>query len=774
MAEPDSSTRSFASMLRAFPSLRRLALGGRRRRLPFVQQTSAADCGAACVAMVLAYHGKELPLDEVRQATGAGREGTDALTILNTAEHFGLRSRGLQVEDLDDLRYLSRGTVLHWGFQHFVILERIDRKGAVIVDPATGRRHVGWDQLDTSFTGVALSFEPSENFRREKRKTAGGMMRYFRQVLAYREMLTPTLVISVMVRLLALATPLVTGVIVDRVVPRSDYDLLTLLLIGVVAVVLFSFLTHIVRAHLLLQLRTHLDVRLALNFLEHLVDLPYSFFQSRSSGDLLMRLNSNTKIRDTLTSSTLSGILDGSLVTLYLLLLLLIEVRIALVVLALGILRVMVFVMVRRRYRDLTAASLQVQAATRNYEVQTLAAIGTLKAMGAERRAVNRWTDLFVKEINVSLAQGRLVAIFESLLWTIGAASPLVVLVYGALQVLHGQMSLGTMLAVSALSAGFLIPLSELVGHTAMRLQQLNSYLERIDDVFNTPREQQGEDVQPAPELQGGVTLDNVSFRYSEASPLVIRDVSLQIEPGEFVAIVGASGAGKTTLAALIMGLYTPSDGRILFDEHDLRSLDLRSVRQQLGIVPQDPYLFGESIRRNIALGDPTVPLHRIIRAARQAHVHADVTSLTMGYDTVLADGGLSLSGGQRQRLALARALVRRPAVLLLDEATSHLDAVTELGIQEELTRLRCTRIVIAHRLSTIRDADLILVLDGGRIVEQGDHETLCRLDGHYARLIENQKERKGKEQTREQIPSPTRGGRRRGLVQQPKRGVGS
>lgn len=717
----------------AYPALRRLSWWQRRRRIPHVQQLEWTDCGAACLVMVMRYFGCDTRLEDLREDMSL-RDGADALSLLRLGERHGLRGRGIKLE-ATDLRHLPRGAVLHWEFKHFVVFDRKVRGGVEIVDPGAGLRRISEERFARAFTGVALVFEPTEALAPRRDRSGRPRWSYLWRMLGHGGLIARVLATSVLLRVLALGVPLLTALIVDRVVPRGDLHLLTVVGIGIAGLLGFQILSSLLRGHLLLQLRTNIDTRVTLGFLDHLAALPYGFFQRRSTGDLMMRVASNTTIREILTGNTLSALIDGLLVLVYLALVFVMHPGLGMLTAALGVLQVLVYVFARGRVATLMKQDLEAQAQAQSHLTQMLAGMETLKCAGVEQRSVERWSHLFVDELNVALRRGRLQTTVDAAMSVLQLGSPLLILCAGALAVLQGDLSLGVMLALGALAGGFLAPLSSLV-RSALDLSQLGSYFERLDDVLSAEREQApGEGMSPG-RLRGAIDMQGVSFRYGPRSPLVVRDVSLSIAPGSSVAIVGTSGSGKSTLAKLLLGLYTPTDGAIRYDGQGLATLDRRELRRQLGAVPQAPFIFGHSVRDNVAMGDPSITLDTVIEACKVAAIHDDVMAMPMAYDTIVADGGASLSGGQRQRLALARALVRSPAVLLLDEATSSLDAATEKRVMDGLAALSCVRVIIAQRLSTIAFADTIVVMDQGRVAEVGTHDDLLARRGIYFSLV--------------------------------------
>lgn len=717
--------------------LPRLGTICRRRRVPVLQQLSTVECGAACLAMILTYFGHQTSVTECRHVCQPGRDGITARTIAEAARRYGLRVRAFTGEPTA-LADLPLPAIVHWNFGHFVVLERWSPTQVELVDPAMGRRRLSAEEFQVGFTGVVLSFEPGTHFQPQRTNRLTGWRRYL-SFLAQTPNLIGTLTqvigASLLLQAFGLVLPLLTQLLVDKVLPSRATPLLSIIGIGLVALVCLHTSFSYLRARVLIFLQNRLDARLMVEFFERLLALPLPFFQQRTNGDLLMRLNSNSMIREILTNQTLSTLLDGGLVLTYTVLLLLRAPRFGLVVLLLGLLQIGILLIAARPTQEATQRDLAAQATAQAYLVEALVGIGMVKASGAEQAVFDHWSNLFYTQLNTTLRRSQLAANVETSLGALRTLAPLLLLWLGAQAVLTGQLSLGTMLALNALALAALTPLASLLSN-GQRLQVVAAHLERITDVMAAEPEQKRQAVHPAPPLKGAIELKGVNFRYTNESPLILRNLSIQIKPGQKVALVGPTGSGKTTVAHLLLGFYRPTHGEICYDGLPLPQLDYQSVRKQIGIVPQDPFLFSGTIRHNLSLADPQVSFERLVAAAELAAIHQEISAMPMGYETMLAEGGHGLSGGQRQRLCLARVLVQRPAILLLDEPTSQMDVLTEATIEQNLDQLGCTRIVIAHRLSTIRNADLILVLKDGEIVERGQHDELMRLNGYYAQMV--------------------------------------
>jgi len=721
------------SIAQQYPALRKLGFLKGKRAVPFVQQLEWTDCGAASLCMVMAYHGKEVKLAVVREAMGIGRDGVSAKSILDTAERYGLAGRGIKV-DIGQIKLLKRATILHWEFNHFVVFDRVIDDTVRIVDPATGPRDVPLAQFAKAFTGVAIELTVTPRFTKQKYEK-GRLKRYVHELLSEKGLFSRVIMVSLFLRLVSLALPLMTGMIIDRVVPRSDYSLLWVCLGTLGGMVTFNLIAEVVRAHLLLHLRISLDTRMTLGFLDHMVSLPFSFFQRRSTGDLMMRVDSNGTVREIVTSKSMSAIIDGLFVLLYAGVIFYVNPMLGVITILMSFAEALVFLCARPTFQRLLAASLDKQAKAHSYMVQLLGGIETLKCAGAERLGLEKWSNLYTDELNIKMRQARAQCYVDGLRGAVAALGPMLILTIGATAVMSGKMYLGTMLAMNSLATSLFGPLSALVG-SALELQLVKGHMDRIDDVLQTSVEQDRDKAQLPPRLRGHVTVKNLSFKYGEQAPLVVQDVNLDIPPGAAVALVGPSGSGKSTLLNLLAGLYKPVKGDISYDGRPLLEMDLRAVRQQIGVVPQHPFIFGGTMRENIALGAPGAALDRISHAARLACLHDDIAEMPMTYDTVVSDGGGSLSGGQRQRVAIARAILRNPTLMLLDEATSALDNATEAKVIENLEKLRCTRITVAHRLSTIRNADVIIVMDKGRVIETGNFNELAARGGLFTQLL--------------------------------------
>ncbi len=710
----------------------------KRPRVPVLQQISIVECGAVCLAMLLSYYGRKTTVSEVREQCGVGRDGLSALSLVKSARKYGMRVRAVSLEE-NDFCFVTLPAIVHWEFNHFLVVERWSPKFVEVVDPASGRRRMSAKEFDEGFTGVVIMMEPGVQFSRASKSSQLTLGTYAKSYIQQAPMaLVQVLGASLLLQLLGLIFPLLSEIIIDNLIPMKGISALQLLGLGMILIVLAQVGTRLLRALILLYLQARVDTNLMFGFLERLFSLPQRFFLQRSTGDILARVGSNTVIRDTISNQLFSTILDGLFVLVYFGILISQSLSFTLIIAVIGALQALLLLSTGKHLSELNRRELAATGKSQGYLTETVAGIKTLKSAGAEHRVLERWSNLFFDQMNISVRRVYVSTLIDTVMGGLGTFAPLIILWLGTQQVINGTMSIGTMLALNTLGASLLGPITSLVS-SGRQIQLVGSHMERLADVIEAEPEQDLQTVAQPPKLTGQIRLEGVSFQYDPQSPPVLRDINVEIKAGQKVAIVGRTGSGKSTLGALLLGLYAPTAGNILYDNIPLRKLNYQAVRAQFGVVMQEANVFSGSIRENITLNDPGMDMEQVIQAAQLAAIHEDIMKMPMEYESMVSEGGNALSGGQRQRLAIARAIVNAPAVLLLDEATSSLDVVTERAVEQNVSQLACTQIIIAHRLSTIRNADMILVLHEGQIVEYGDHEGLLRLGGYYANLIQYQ-----------------------------------
>jgi NHLM bacteriocin system ABC transporter peptidase/ATP-binding protein len=701
----------------------------------------AVECGAAALAIVLGYHGRHVPLEELRLACGVSRDGTKASNIAKAARRYGLTAKGYSKQPAD-LPALPLPLIVFWNFNHFVVVEGFGRGRVYLNDPAFGPRLVSTAEFEEGFTGVVLVFEPGLGFTRGGARP--GLVAPLRRRLAGSEAgLAYAVLASAGLALTGLVVPVFSRVFVDYCLVAGLRGWVAPLLAGMALTALLRAALAWLQRASLLRLETKLALTSSYRFFRHVLRLPVEFFTQRYGGEIGDRVEINDRIAQLLSGDLAAALLNTLMAALYLGLMLYFDVPLTLVGVPLALLNVAALRAVSRRRRDVNLRLLQERAKLTGAAMAGLQTIETLKAGGAESDFFSRWSGHLAKVVGASQRMGFYTLVLGAVPPLVTALTMVAVLGVGALRVMDGYLTLGTLVALQSLMISFLDPVNQLVS-LGGSLQEAEGQMARLDDVLRyetdsgVREEAEAGPAWPGPaKLAGRLELRGITYGYSRLDPPLIEDFSLAVGPGARVALVGLTASGKSTLAKLICGLYRPWAGEVLLDDRPRDEVPRGVLTNSLALVDQDIFLFAGTVREVLTMWDATVPEEDVLRAAKDACIHEDIAARPGGYESRVDEGGANFSGGQRQRLEIARALAGNPSVLVLDEATSALDPVTEKQIDDNLRRRGCTCVIVAHRLSTIRDCDEILVLERGRIVQRGTHEALQGADGLYRRLIE-------------------------------------
>lgn len=711
----------------------------RRVRTPTVLQMEAVECGAAALAMVLGYFGRVVPLEELRLACGVSRDGSKANNVLRAARSFGLVAKGFKREPAQ-LRDLPLPMIVHWNFNHFVVLEGFRKGQAFLNDPATGPAALSEAEFDQSFTGVALTFEKGPDFK------PGGERPGLLPPLRRRLTGLGSAVVFVVLAGVCLLVPGLTGptfnkVFVDEVLVKGLHDWLAPLLWVMSLTALVTFGLTALQQRYLLRLENRLSLGTSSKFLWHVLRLPVEFFTQRYAGEIGNRVGINDRVAKLLSGDLATTVLNFMVIAMYALLMFQYDWVLSLVCVGTAALNMAALRYVSSRRTVLSQRMLQDRGKLMGTAMGGLQTIETLKAAGTESDFFARWSGHQAKVAN-GYQQLQLTTLFLSavppFLLSVNTA---LILGLGGLRVMDGHLTMGMLVAFQALMLAFLSPINKLV-QLGGQVQEIRGDMNRLDDVLRAKPDEGAGDLgaPPAPgeptKLAGYLELRGLTFGYSRLDPPLIEDFHLSLKPGSRVALVGGSGSGKSTVAKLVAGLYQPWSGEVLFDGQPRAQIPRGVLISSLAVVDQDICMFEGTLRDNLTLWDKTVSDQDLFDAARDACIHDDLVARPGAYNAPLEEGGRNFSGGQRQRLEIARALLTNPRLLVLDEATSALDPTTEAIIDDNLRRRGCTCLIVAHRLSTIRDCDEIVVLERGKVVQRGTHEQMAATDGPYSHLI--------------------------------------
>lgn len=739
--EPDSNSHQSESEPITFPQPASRRLGrGFWQRYPFIRQHSTADCGAACLAMVGQYWGKRFSLNSLRNLAGVGRSGASLKGLATAGESLGFQTRPVRAS-LSRLVERTNPWIAHWQGDHYVVVYWVKGERILIGDPAVGKRSVLRQEFLTSWTGYALLLDPTERLQAVQDEKIS-LNRFLGAIWPYRSLVGQIILATLLLQVFGLITPLFTQVILDRVVVQKSLTTLHVFAIGLLLFGIWRVGLTAIRQYLLYYFSNRLDLTLISGFINHTLRLPLRFFELRHVGDIVTRVQENQKIQLFLTRQAITAWLDALMAVVYIGLMAYYNWHLTLLVLAL-IPPIAILTFVASPYLRQVSREIFNEAAKQNSSlVEMLTGVATVKAAAAERELRWRWEDNFTSTLNMQFRGQKLGIGLQSVSGLINTLGSTALLWYGATLVIQDQLTIGQFVAFNMLIGNVINPILALVGLWD-ELQEVMVSVERLNDIFSAePEESLQKPMLVLPQLRGEVRFEDVTFRYDvEEDRNTLQNISFEAHSGQTIAIVGRSGSGKSTLVSLLQGFYHPTSGQIWVDEHDIRHVSSQSLRSQLGVVPQECFLFSGTILENITLYKSEFTLEQAIEAAKLAEAHAFIQTLPLGYNTKVGERGCTLSGGQRQRIAIARALLGNPRILILDEATSSLDTESERRFQQNLARIsrERTTFIIAHRLSTVRNADCILVLDRGILVERGTHNELMAHQGLYYHLAQQQ-----------------------------------
>ncbi|MCX4241597.1 NHLP family bacteriocin export ABC transporter peptidase/permease/ATPase subunit [Paraliomyxa miuraensis] len=724
---------------------------------PTVLQMESTECGAACLGIILAHFGRYVPLEQLREDCGVSRDGSSASNIAKAARSYGLEVEAFSGEP-GALHELHFPLIAHWNFNHFVVVEAVGNDRAYLNDPATGPRTIGLDELDESFTGVVLAFRPGPGF--ERGGVRSSVVRSLRERLPGARLgIAYVILLGALLVAPGLLIPVFSKVFIDEILVAGKTEWIIPLVVAVIVAYGARTTISMLRRLALLKLSLRIEVTGSSRFMWHVLRLPVRFFDARLAGDIASRLRVNDTLATVISGRLAEAVLNLLLAAFFGAMLAYYDGLLAAVVFVFAALHLITLkLLVRRRVNHARRMEKEI-AALAGVSMGGLQLIESIKASGSEPDFFSRWSGHYARSVSVQQQYREANLVYDAVPSLLSLLERYLVLGIGALRVMDGDLTLGTLVAFQSIASSFMEPVRGVAGF-ATELQTLDSGLSRLDDVLSHPPDPLLEDpvledprledprleaanghsatseVVPAGRLTGRLVLEDLSFGYSRLAAPVLSDLSLVLEPGHRVAVVGSSGSGKSTLVKLLCGLYEPWEGRMLLGGFDRRRLPRSVVNRTIGLVSQDISLFEGTVRENITMWDPTVPEQVMMDAARDAAIHDEIMSRVGGYDSRVEEGGRNFSGGQRQRLEIARVLAQSPSLLVLDEATSALDPATEKLVDDNLRRRGCTCVVVAHRLSTIRDCNEIIVLDRGVAVERGTHEQLVRQAGPYVGLI--------------------------------------